>query len=124
MPKYSPIVANEKTFAVTGIVGVSAGWQNGQDQLDSGEAFVITRRAVAAQQTTRKSTARLKVPLYSVCENTCVRTSRGDVLLDLGMTSSLQATRDERVAAYEDMLALLADEGVKQAFIDNESFWA
>lgn len=124
MPKYTPLVVNEKTFAVTGIVGTSAGWQNGQDQFDSGEAFVVTRRAVTAQQTTRKSTARLKVPLYSVCADTCVRTSRGDVLLELGMTSSLSATRDERTAAYDDMLALLATEGVKQAFIDNESFWA
>lgn len=123
MPKYVPLEANSKTYSVTGIVGNTAGWQNGQDRFDSGSSFTVTRRNPASGQTTRKSSVRLSVPLIDVCENTCSTTSRGSILTVIDFTTGLESSQSEREAAYDDILALLGTESVKQAIVNNEPYW-
>lgn len=123
MPKYVPITANEKTYSVTGITGGVAGWQHGQDRFDSGEVFTVLRREPKASQTTRKSTVRLNMPLVDVCETTCTSNSRGTVLAVLDFTSAVSSTSVEREATYDDFVALLLDPSVREAIVNNESFY-
>lgn len=125
MPKYQPlaIASPSKTYAVTGITGASAGWQDGNDSFENVEAFSVTRRPVTNGQQTRKSTVRLTKPLVDVCPTTCVKTSRGSILGTLDFTSSVQSKLAEREDAYDSLVALLNDTDVRNAVVNNEAFW-
>lgn len=104
--------------------GPTTVWINGADVLNGGSTVTYTRRPSNSQQTTRKASMHHTVPLIAECENTCSVTSRGAILFKLDNVVSTESTIAERTAAYETFVALMQDASIKDAFINNGTFYS
>lgn len=127
MPQFQPISVTVGGEGVTfdpaqnGAVSVWA--QQGAD-LANTSSLTYSRRPSTSKQTTRKSTFGLTIPYSTMCDTTCVVTSRGVSLFKLENVVDVRVTTAEREAAYDTFVALLQDSGVRDAIINNGSFYS
>jgi len=99
-------------------------WIEEGNLLSDGTTVTYQRRKSASTQATRKSQLNFTTPYFSVCPNTCAVISRGSNLFKVENVVSATATVEERTKAYESLVLLLQDEGIKDAFISNGSFYS
>lgn len=104
--------------------GATSAWLNEGDVLESNSVLTYTRRPSNNSQTTRKSSVGYTVPLIDECESTCSISSRGAILFKLDNVVSTKSTTAERTAAYDTFVKLLQDTDVRDAIINNGSFYA
>lgn len=104
--------------------GATSAWLNEGDVLESNSVLTYTRRPSNNSQTTRKSSVGYTVPLVDECESTCSISSRGAILFKLDNVVSTKSTTAERTAAYDTFVELLKDADVRDAIINNGSFYA
>lgn len=128
MPKLTTIVVTvdgaPHNFVPSQNTGESTSWMINADTLGGGTIAVYNRRNVSSNQTTRKSALTFTTPLETVCEQTCSIQSRGSILFKLDAVSSKDSTLAERTLAFELLQGLLADEDIKDAFINNGAFYS
>lgn len=104
--------------------GATSAWLNEGDVLESNSVLTYTRRPSNNSQTTRKSSVGYTVPLVDECGSTCSISSRGAILFKLDNVVSTKSTTTERTAAYDTFVKLLQDADVRDAIINNGSFYA
>lgn len=105
--------------AQNGAVSVWA--QQGVD-LANVSSVTYTRRPSTSKQTTRKGSLGFTVPFSSTRDN--VTTSRGVSLFKLENVVDVRVTAAERERAYNTFVALLQDVGIKDAIVNNGSFYS
>lgn len=104
--------------------GATSAWLNEGDVLESNSVLTYTRRPSNNSQTTRKASVGYTVPLVDECENTCSISSRGAILFKLDNVVSTKSTVAERTAAYDTFVEVLQHADVRDAIINNGSFYA
>lgn len=107
--------------AQNGAVSVWA--QQGVD-LANVSSVTYTRRPSNSKQTTRKSSFGLTIPYSSTCATTCTTESRGVSLFKLENVVDTRVTAAERETAYDTFVALLQDTGIRDAIVNNGSFYS
>lgn len=127
MPKFQEIelqVDGEPVSLVPSENGATSVWLKGGEVLSGDIVVTYNRRPVTQNQKTRKANLGLTIPLVTVCEATCKSTSRGAILYKLDNVVSADATPAERSEAYDTFKALINDSTVRDAFINNGSFYS
>lgn len=99
-------------------------WVEPGDSLSANSTLTYARRQSTGNQATRKASLKFTTPLMTTCAETCKVESRGVILFTLDNVVSKDATEAERVLAYDSLLQLLADADVRDAFINNGSFYS
>ena len=102
---------------------VSVWTQQGVD-LANVSSVTYTRRPSNSKQTTRKGSLGFTVPFSSTCSTTCTVTSRGVSLFKLENVVDVRVTAAEREKAYDTFVALLQDAGIRDAIVNNGSFYS
>lgn len=128
MPQLKPLSVTvnsvASTYNVNGNSQGIASWLKSSTTLKGGQTLTLAKRPVKASQTTRKSNLTYTVPLETVCPTTCKTEWRGTVLSKLEFISSVDATDSERGDAYDSFVEMLKDVDVRDAIVNNESFWS
>lgn len=104
--------------------GATSAWLNEGNVLESNSVLTYTRRPSNNSQTTRKASVGYTVPLVDECESTCSVSSRGAILFKLDNVVSTKSTNTERATAYDTFVELLKHADVRDAIINNGSFYA
>lgn len=87
-------------------------------------SVTYSRRPSTSKQTTRKCAFGLTIPYSSMCETTCTATSRGVSLFKLENVVDTRVTAEERGRAYDTLVGLLQDGDVRDAIVNNGSFYS
>lgn len=127
MPKFNPLsveVAAQNITFVPAQNGATSVWQRNGGTLADNALVTYTRRPVTNSQTTRKIAFGLTIPFSSTCETTCTVTSRGVSLFKLDNVVDTRISLDERTEAYDTFVALLQNSDVRDAVINNGSFYS
>lgn len=104
--------------------GATSVWIGSGANLESNSSVTYTRRPTTKGQTTRKSAFGLTVPFASTCETTCSVVSRGVALYKLDNVVDVRLTTAERELAFDQFVALLQQADVRDAIINNGSFYS
>lgn len=127
MPKFNPLSVEvsgaDVTFAPAQN-GATSVWQRDGVTLADNALVTYTRRPVTNSQTTRKIAFGMTIPFSSTCETTCTVTSRGVSLFKLDNVVDTRVTLAERQESYDTFVALLANADVRDAIVNNGSFYS
>lgn len=104
--------------------GATSVWIGQGATLESNSSVTYTRRPTTKGQTTRKSAFGLTIPFASVCNETCSVSSRGVALFKLDNVVDVRLTAEERESAFDQFVALLQHADVRDAIINNGSFYS
>lgn len=104
--------------------GATSVWIGQGANLESNSSVTYTRRPTTKGQTTRKSAFGLTIPFASECEKTCSVVSRGVALYKLDNVVDVRLTTAEREMAFDQFVALLQQEDIRDAIINNGSFYS
>lgn len=127
MPKFTKLEINVADTAISfdpAQNGVTSVWSGQGATLESNSLVTYTRRPTTKGQTTRKSAFGLTIPFASVCEETCSVLSRGVALYKLDNVVDIRLTAAERELAFDQFVALLQQADVRDAIINNGSFYS
>lgn len=104
--------------------GATSVWIEQGPNLENNSSVTYTRRPSTSKQTTRKSAFGLTIPYSSECTETCTVQSRGVSLFKLDNVVDVRVTTAERQDAYDTFVALLQQEDVRDAIVNNGSFYS
>lgn len=127
MPKFQTLavtVASAEVAFQPAENGATSVWLNAGETLNDGSTVTYSRRPVTSKQTTRKSAFGLTIPFHTECPTTCEITSRGTALFKLDNVVDARVTLAEREEAYDTFVQLLLHADVKDAIINNGSFYS
>lgn len=127
MPKFKKLeltVDNEAVNFDPAQNGAVTVWAQQGVDLANVSSVTYTRRPSNSKQTTRKASLGFTVPFSSTCDTTCVTTSRGVSLFKLENVVDTRVTAAEREASYDTFVALLQDADIRDAIVNNGSFYS
>lgn len=104
--------------------GATSVWIGQGANLGNNSSVTYSRRPTTKGQTTRKSAFGLTVPFASTCETTCSVVSRGVALYKLDNVVDVRLTAAEREEVYDQFVALLQNADIKDAIVNNGSFYS